>query len=573
MKAFETIQAKEKAPVDSYQTGASIQCKGYQAKTNYTRPVQLKRNNTGLPDNLKAGVENLSGYSMDDVQVHYNSDKPQQLQALAYAQGTDIHLAPGQEKHLPHEAWHVAQQKQGRVKATMQLKGKIAVNDDAGLEHEADVIGARLLSNTEGKGGDERKFGGGVSTAHAVQLVSKSGKENLMLTVQRRIVPNAALADTYFVEGENWVEEGPYTLLPGSDASHDVVGMTPGGGYRLYYDNKSGKYVSPQDFQLFQSIMTAYQSDEAIVYDMYAMGQAMVEPDARAMVVWLATQPSDVRRFAYANRATLDLPEAKKVVLTWHRFRALFSTAASAEAILSTSLINYDSAALKRLIDTNKFATYADLATVTGSPKFINFANLEQVVTHAKVDTGARLSGWINNAKVDTGTRLYTVLQNPKIHTAGELNQLLTHYNLAQIIQWLAKPWVTHPTPGALTKVDGKVPLAVANAVGNGATAGQRYTPDQPSHASPGMVYHLSMSFSIEGTPAERIARYTGLHVSFRANGAPDRPSDPRVWFSVNNGSVAQTGTSGAFGAAAAEMQAEAVALVKQKLVSINCYM
>ena len=44
---------------------------------------------------------------MDDVNVHYNSNKPAQLQAHAYAQGTDIHLGPGQEKHLPHEAWHV----------------------------------------------------------------------------------------------------------------------------------------------------------------------------------------------------------------------------------------------------------------------------------------------------------------------------------------------------------------------------------------------------------------------------------------------------------------------------------
>jgi hypothetical protein len=33
-------------------------------------------NKTGLPDNLKAGVENLSGMSMDDVKVHSNSIKP-----------------------------------------------------------------------------------------------------------------------------------------------------------------------------------------------------------------------------------------------------------------------------------------------------------------------------------------------------------------------------------------------------------------------------------------------------------------------------------------------------------------
>ena len=80
---------------------------------------------------------------MDDVKVHRNSDKPAQLQAHAYAQGTDIHLGPGQEKHLPHEAWHVVQQKQGRVKPTKQLKSKVNVNDDAGLEKEADVMGAR----------------------------------------------------------------------------------------------------------------------------------------------------------------------------------------------------------------------------------------------------------------------------------------------------------------------------------------------------------------------------------------------------------------------------------------------
>lgn len=112
----------------------------------FALPIQRKGNNTGLPDNLKSGIENLSGYNMDDVKVHYNSDKPSQLQAHAYAQGTDIHIASGQEKHLPHEAWHVVQQKQGRVQPTLQMKGNINVNDDAGLENEADVMGVNALS-------------------------------------------------------------------------------------------------------------------------------------------------------------------------------------------------------------------------------------------------------------------------------------------------------------------------------------------------------------------------------------------------------------------------------------------
>jgi hypothetical protein len=100
-------------------------------------------NNTGLPNQLKAGIESLSGMSMDHVKVHYNSDKPAQLQAHAYAQGSEIHVAPGQEQHLPHEAWHVVQQAQGRVKPTVQMKLGVPVNDDAGLEAEADVMGTR----------------------------------------------------------------------------------------------------------------------------------------------------------------------------------------------------------------------------------------------------------------------------------------------------------------------------------------------------------------------------------------------------------------------------------------------
>jgi Domain of unknown function (DUF4157) len=107
--------------------------------------IQRKENKTGLPEKLKSGIEFISNYSMDDVKVHYNSSKPAQLQAHAYAQGTDIHLAPGQEKHLPHEAWHVVQQKEGRVKPTKQLKSKVNINDDISLEKEADVMGAKAM--------------------------------------------------------------------------------------------------------------------------------------------------------------------------------------------------------------------------------------------------------------------------------------------------------------------------------------------------------------------------------------------------------------------------------------------
>jgi hypothetical protein len=52
--------------------------------------VQKKENKTGLPTQLKNGIESLSGYDMSDVKVHRNSSKPAQVNAHAYAQGTDV---------------------------------------------------------------------------------------------------------------------------------------------------------------------------------------------------------------------------------------------------------------------------------------------------------------------------------------------------------------------------------------------------------------------------------------------------------------------------------------------------
>ena len=98
--------------------------------------IQKEENKTGMPDQLKTGFESFSGLDMSDVKVHCNSSKPGEVQAHAYTQGTDIHVASGQEKHLAHEAWHVVQQKQGRVKTTVQMKGGVNLNDDAGLENE-----------------------------------------------------------------------------------------------------------------------------------------------------------------------------------------------------------------------------------------------------------------------------------------------------------------------------------------------------------------------------------------------------------------------------------------------------
>ncbi|MGV2287303.1 DUF4157 domain-containing protein [Trinickia sp. YCB016] len=135
-------------------------------------PDAMHYNPHGLPSRLRAGIEAMSGMNMSDVVVHRNSPKPAQLEAQAYARGNDIHLAPGQERYLPHEAWHVVQQRQGRVKPTTQLAG-VTVNDDAALEREADAMGSRAIRTSDLPPAQLSA----ASRTHAIRPVVQAGKK------------------------------------------------------------------------------------------------------------------------------------------------------------------------------------------------------------------------------------------------------------------------------------------------------------------------------------------------------------------------------------------------------------
>lgn len=111
-------------------------------KEKIQQTIQKKKekpNHTGIPDQIKRRFEDTSGFSFDDVQIHYHSDRPSKLQALAYTQGNQVYIGPGQERHLPHELGHVIQQKKGMVKANLSING-LPVNDDPALERDADAM-------------------------------------------------------------------------------------------------------------------------------------------------------------------------------------------------------------------------------------------------------------------------------------------------------------------------------------------------------------------------------------------------------------------------------------------------
>jgi hypothetical protein len=178
-------------------TGLALEPPAYGLETLDSAPIQRKGRAddvpgaaaapqsdaaTGLPEPLKAVIEQLSGISLDDVRVSYNSPKPAELGALAYTQGAQIHVGPGQERHLPHEAWHVVQQKQGRVRPTLQRKAA-RLNTDAGLEAEAEAIGQRVGARRVGarQSSHAAKQGRGGARPNAVQLKRGGNQEGTFI--------------------------------------------------------------------------------------------------------------------------------------------------------------------------------------------------------------------------------------------------------------------------------------------------------------------------------------------------------------------------------------------------------
>lgn len=219
-----------------------------------------KPNNTGLPDQLKAGIEGLSGMSMDHVKVHYNSNKPAQLQAHAYAQGSEIHVAPGQEKHLPHEAWHVVQQAQGRVKPTMQMRGDVQVNDDVGLEAEADLMGERAIQ-TVVEGQNARPDP--ISPALQLQALASSYTKGLIprshydtTTYPIQCVMNVTL-NTNDTDKKSLSAEGKVKDFKNgtSAGTKGWVGVTK---YRAWYEieSKDGKFKNRHEVGPLQNTFT-----------------------------------------------------------------------------------------------------------------------------------------------------------------------------------------------------------------------------------------------------------------------------------------------------------------------------
>ncbi|GED57382.1 DUF4157 domain-containing protein [Brevibacillus formosus] len=122
-----------------------------------------------LPDSVQAKMEKAFHTDFSDVQIHPESSVASQIGAVAFAQGNDIHFAPGTyqpetqsgQQLLGHELTHVVQQRQGRVKANVP-DASLPINDDPALEAEADRYGSLAAAGTMTDGRDTADTGSSV---------------------------------------------------------------------------------------------------------------------------------------------------------------------------------------------------------------------------------------------------------------------------------------------------------------------------------------------------------------------------------------------------------------------------
>lgn len=233
--------------------------------------VDKKANYTGIPDYTKARFESMSGLSMVDVRVHYNSDRPAQLKALAYTQGNQVYIGPGQEKHLEHELGHVVQQKTGMVRPTAYINSN-AVNDDPALEAEADrfadsqdINAAKtyeetVLQRRSDTGVIQRRIAAMPPSANW-RVISEGGRPGFLETAKRvftvkkdenlcHIIPYNTISSFLMATIENHMN-GTIGGTADKDLSTLIKMVIPSAGYRFKDDAGAGAAISDQKTKAF----------------------------------------------------------------------------------------------------------------------------------------------------------------------------------------------------------------------------------------------------------------------------------------------------------------------------------
>ncbi len=162
----------------------------------FTPPVQMKRNED-LPEDFQTKMESSFGEDFSNVKINKDSKDANELDALAFTQGNNIHFKNGEfdssskngQELIAHELSHVVQQRHRDI-GTTHKENNYDVNDNEGLEKEADInakkaVNGEMISNP---------FSTNQNT-NSSPNTNVSQKKNLPIQLKRILPSGAPLAE------------------------------------------------------------------------------------------------------------------------------------------------------------------------------------------------------------------------------------------------------------------------------------------------------------------------------------------------------------------------------------------
>jgi len=173
---------------------------GYEGEEKRNDSIGTK---TVMPDDVKGKMENSFGTDFSNVNIHQNSNRAENMGALAYTQGNDIAFASGQyqpdttagQKLLGHELGHVVQQRQGRVRPDAEQHKGMNINSDTFLEKEADLMGEKAAQGKQNNLGiNSSKSNIVKSTQLKNNIIQKLGVDDV---TQEMVGKKFELVDSY----------------------------------------------------------------------------------------------------------------------------------------------------------------------------------------------------------------------------------------------------------------------------------------------------------------------------------------------------------------------------------------
>lgn len=222
-------------------------------KQDQIESKKVSSNQTDIPISIKSELEKSSGISLDNVKVNYNSSLPQSVGALAITKGTNIDIAPNQEKHLKHELGHAIDYLSGGNQSPTLQYASVKIDDSQASEKRADdyANGKRAIihKNTIVKPVVLRKVGLEFQTfkgrwnVRKLDVSKMRGKDITLPSGEKKSLNTDEEIITEFESNYlNYINRG-YLVQMGTEEARDISFEQPE-GYKVSADGEDLEYIT-----------------------------------------------------------------------------------------------------------------------------------------------------------------------------------------------------------------------------------------------------------------------------------------------------------------------------------------